>query len=70
MTAKQRIARRLERLGYDEQFRRLWRIYLAYCEAGFAERRISLVQMLLAKPQWRQHACLASAHAAPLAAVM
>jgi cyclopropane-fatty-acyl-phospholipid synthase len=44
---------RLERLGYDERFRRLWRMYLTYCEAGFAERRIRSVQMLLGKPQWR-----------------
>ena len=36
---------RLEDLGYDERFRRLWRMYLAYCEAGFAERRIGVVQM-------------------------
>jgi cyclopropane-fatty-acyl-phospholipid synthase len=43
----------LEALGYDERFRRLWRLYLAYCEAGFAERRIGLVQTVLAKPQWR-----------------
>ena len=45
---------RLEDLGYDERFRRLWRMYLAYCEAGFAERRIGAVQMLLAKPGWRR----------------
>ena len=38
-------------LGYDEQFRRLWTLYLAYCEAGFAERRICEVQLLLTKPQ-------------------
>ncbi|HET6506164.1 MAG TPA: cyclopropane-fatty-acyl-phospholipid synthase family protein [Baekduia sp.] len=43
----------LEALGYDERFRRLWRLYLAYCEAGFAERRIGLVQTVLAKPRWR-----------------
>jgi cyclopropane-fatty-acyl-phospholipid synthase len=43
----------LEALGYDERFRRLWRLYLAYCEAGFAERRIGLVQAVLAKPHWR-----------------
>jgi cyclopropane-fatty-acyl-phospholipid synthase len=43
----------LAALGYDERFRRLWRMYLAYCEAGFAERRIALVQAVLAKPQWR-----------------
>jgi len=41
---------RLQELGYDERFRRLWRLYLAYCEAGFAERRIGVTQMLLAKP--------------------
>ena len=44
----------LDALGYDERFRRLWRMYLAYCEGGFAERRISLVQAVLAKPQWRR----------------
>jgi cyclopropane-fatty-acyl-phospholipid synthase len=43
-------AERLAHLGYDEGFRRLWRLYLAYCEAGFAERRIGDVQLLLAKP--------------------
>lgn len=44
----------LDQLGYDERFRRLWRLYLAYCEAGFAERRIGLVQAVYAKP--RHHA--------------
>jgi cyclopropane-fatty-acyl-phospholipid synthase len=43
----------LRALGYDERFRRMWDLYLAYCEAGFRERRISDVQMLLAKPGWR-----------------
>jgi predicted NAD/FAD-binding protein len=47
-------ADRLERLGYDEPFRRLWRMYLAYREAGFAERRIGVVQAHLAKPAWRR----------------
>ena len=40
-------------LGYDEHFGRLWTLYLAYCEAGFAERRICEVQLLLTKPQCR-----------------
>jgi cyclopropane-fatty-acyl-phospholipid synthase len=53
---------RLEQLGYDERFRRLWRMYLAYCEAGFAERRIRSVQMLLAKPRWRGFAGLTGAY--------
>ena len=56
---------RLERLGYDERFRRLWRMYLAYCEAGFAERRIHSVQMLLGKPRWRGSAGPTGAYEAP-----
>ncbi len=40
-------------LGYDERFRRIWTLYLAYCEAGFAERRICDLQLLLAKPRSR-----------------
>ena len=43
----------LDRLGYDERFRRLWELYLSYCEGGFAERRIQDVQLLLAKPGYR-----------------
>jgi cyclopropane-fatty-acyl-phospholipid synthase len=43
----------LAQLGYDARFRRLWTLYLAYCEAGFAERRICDLQLLLAKPRWR-----------------
>jgi cyclopropane-fatty-acyl-phospholipid synthase len=57
---------RLDGLGYDERFRRLWRMYLAYCEAGFAERRIGSVQMLLAKPRWGG-AAPTSTHLAPRA---
>jgi cyclopropane-fatty-acyl-phospholipid synthase len=39
--------------GYDERFARLWRMYLAYCEAGFLERRIGVGQTVFAKPAWR-----------------
>jgi cyclopropane-fatty-acyl-phospholipid synthase len=42
----------LAHLGYDEHFQRIWTLYLAYCEGGFAERRICDVQLLLAKPLW------------------
>jgi cyclopropane-fatty-acyl-phospholipid synthase len=41
----------LAKLGYDEHFMRQWTLYLAYCEAGFAERRIGDIQLLLAKPR-------------------
>ena len=43
---------RLRELGYDARFRRLWNVYLAFSEAGFRERRIGDVQMLLAKPRF------------------
>ncbi|BBP85420.1 MULTISPECIES: SAM-dependent methyltransferase [unclassified Pseudomonas] len=46
-----RVARgRLEQLGYDETFYRLWEFYLCYCEGGFLERAIGTAQLLLAKP--------------------
>jgi cyclopropane-fatty-acyl-phospholipid synthase len=47
---------RLRELGYDERFQRLWRLYLSYCEGGFAENRIGVVQLLLGKPSFRSGA--------------
>jgi cyclopropane-fatty-acyl-phospholipid synthase len=46
-------AQRVAELGYDERFRRLWELYLSYCEGGFRERRIQDVQLLFAKPGHR-----------------
>lgn len=40
-------------LGLDERFRRLWRFYLAYCEAGFLERHCTVNQIILVGPDWR-----------------
>lgn len=34
-------------LGFDESFVRIWRMYLAYCEAGFREQRTDVKQWLL-----------------------
>lgn len=45
-------------LGYPERFMRMWRYYLAYCEAGFAERYTGTVQLLLEKPKRRATAVL------------
>ncbi|MEB3198383.1 MAG: cyclopropane-fatty-acyl-phospholipid synthase family protein [Candidatus Sericytochromatia bacterium] len=39
---------------YDERFIRLWDYYLAYCEAGFAERCTGVVQLVLTKPGCRR----------------
>jgi len=36
-------------LGFDERFRRLWRFYLSYCEAGFRAERTDVVQLGLAR---------------------
>lgn len=36
-------------LGFDERFRRLWRFYLSYCEAGFRTGRTDVIQLSLAK---------------------
>ncbi len=55
-------------LGYDERFQRLWRLYLCFCEAGFASRRISDVQVVLAKPNWREPQARTPAVAAARAA--
>lgn len=38
----------LRRQGFDEPFRRLWRFYLAYCEAGFRTGRINVIQVGMA----------------------
>lgn len=46
----------LQRLGYGEDFIRLWHFYFSYCEGGFRERTISLVHFEAAKPgagAWR-----------------
>ena len=37
-------------LGYDERFMRTWDYYLAFCEAGFRERILRDVQVVLARP--------------------
>ena len=38
------VDKQLRELGYDERFIRMWRFYLAYCEAGFAEAATDVMQ--------------------------
>jgi len=45
-------APKLEPLGYDDRFQRLWNFYLAFSEGGFRERRIRDLQLLFAKPAY------------------
>jgi cyclopropane-fatty-acyl-phospholipid synthase len=40
---------RVRALGYPDTFIRMWEFYFCYCEAGFAERQLGDVQMVLAR---------------------
>ena len=40
----------VRKLGYSEEFIRLWIFYLCYSEGGFLERHCGLVQVVLTKP--------------------
>ena len=61
---------RLEAMGFDERFQRMWRFYLAYMEAGFRERRIGDIHLMLAGPQFRgENALLRRAASGASAAV-
>jgi cyclopropane-fatty-acyl-phospholipid synthase len=40
----------VSKLGFDEKFRRVWKLYLAYCEAGFAEQVVDVGIYKLRKP--------------------
>jgi cyclopropane-fatty-acyl-phospholipid synthase len=35
----------IAKLGFDDRFRRLWHYYLAYCEAGFRDNAVDVVQV-------------------------
>ena len=41
----------IEKLGFDARFRRIWRYYLTYCEAGFRDGLIDVGVYRLEKPQ-------------------
>ena len=41
----------LAAMGFDDTFRRLWQWYFCYCEAGFLERTVGLLQVVLAGPR-------------------
>jgi cyclopropane-fatty-acyl-phospholipid synthase len=36
-------------MGFDERFKKLWRFYLSYCEAGFRARTTDVMQVSLVK---------------------
>jgi cyclopropane-fatty-acyl-phospholipid synthase len=45
-------------LGLDERFLRMWEFYLCYCEAGFDERQVGVVQAVFEKPGARRASVL------------
>lgn len=44
----------IRKQGFQDSFINMWEFYLCYCEAGFAERYLGNVQVILAKPDFRQ----------------
>ena len=40
---------KVKKLGYDENFKKLWEYYLTYCEVGFINGSIDVSQFLLEK---------------------
>lgn len=40
----------IQPLGFDQAFKKLWEYYLAYCIAGFLEKRIDVNHFILEKP--------------------
>lgn len=41
----------VKKLGFDDYFIRMWRMYLNYCEAGFLTRNINLHQLVFTRDQ-------------------
>ncbi len=39
----------VQKLGFDERFKRMWLFYLSYCEAGFRSQRTDVVQAALVR---------------------
>jgi cyclopropane-fatty-acyl-phospholipid synthase len=54
--------RELRKLGLDDRFLRMWEFYLCYCEGGFEEREIGVVQALFEKRQARREPVLGRLH--------
>lgn len=44
----------VRRLGYSDEFTRLWNYYLCYCEAAFEERHVGVLQVQFDKPECRR----------------
>ena len=68
-TLLQRGADDVDRLGFDETFRRMWSFYLAYSEAGFRSGYLDVVQLVLTRTRlrlgglnWQQVSPMSASH--------
>ncbi|MCL1067206.1 cyclopropane-fatty-acyl-phospholipid synthase family protein [Shewanella olleyana] len=43
----------IKQLGYGDDFIRMWKFYLSYCEGGFLERTTSTVHLVAVRPEYR-----------------
>ena len=43
----------IKHLGYGDDFIRMWKFYLSYCEGGFLERATSTVHLVAVRPGYR-----------------
>lgn len=57
----------IQALGYGEDFIRMWKFYLSYCEGGFLERTTSTVHLVAVRPDYRVVGNSQPSHAAPVA---
>ena len=52
---------KLRDMNLGDEFLRMWEYYLCYCEGGFREQQLGLVQLVLVKPDNRRHSLASSA---------
>ncbi|WP_299568187.1 cyclopropane-fatty-acyl-phospholipid synthase family protein [uncultured Shewanella sp.] len=48
-----KVQQQIKQLGYGDDFIRMWKFYLSYCEGGFLERTTSTVHLVAVRPQYR-----------------
>lgn len=48
-----RAIEQVQALGYGDDFIRMWKFYLSYCEGGFLERTTSTVHLVAVRPSYR-----------------
>lgn len=49
---------RMRAMGLEERFLRMWEFYLCYCEGGFEERQVGVIQAVFEKPDARRASVL------------